>query len=418
MNIVHVSTHDTLGGAAMAAHRLHSALKRKGVGSRMQVAWRRSDDEAVSEMATLTGSARWWRVLRRMRAHGPLKLTRRVRPPDADLFSAARTQFGRDLLRAMPPCDVIHLHWVAELVDYGAFLPLAAAAAPLVWTLHDMNPFTGGCHYSGGCERFTERCGACPQLASRREGDLSRRIWRRKFDALSRVGAGRLRIVAPSQWMADLARRSSLLGGFDVTVIPNGVDTSVFAPLDRSAARRRLAIADDARVVLFVAHHLNDRRKGAALLMDALGRLSQAGAPTLLTVGQGECRPPRGVAHCHVAPVTDEAEMVRLYAAADVLAVPSAQDNLPNTIIEAMACGLPLVAFSVGGVADAVESGQTGLLVEGCDADRFAEALERLLGDDGLRGQMSAASRRQAMETFSLDVVAGRYLDLYEGMIR
>ena len=417
MRIVHISTHDLLGGAARAAQRLHAGLRDAGVDSQMLVAWRWGDDERVQAVHPSGGVGKWPETLRRMRAHAPLRLFYRNRPADVDMFSVARTSFGRDLLKSLPACDVIHLHWVAQFVDYERFLPAAAARAPIVWTLHDMNPLTGGCHYSAGCQRFGGRCGTCPQLGSLRRHDLSRRIWRRKAAALKAVADHRLVLAAPSAWMTRLAGQSSLMKRFRRTTIPNGVDTAVFEPKDRSAIRRRFDLPAEARVVLFTAHNLANHRKGGTILTQAMEQLSNVPGLTLLTVGQGRLDAPPGVAHRHIAPVADEEAMADLYNLADVLAIPSAEDNLPNTMIEAMACGLPVAAFDAGGIGEAIHHGRTGMLAAPGDIGALAGIIGDLLSDEAKRHAMAAACRQTAERRFSLSAAAEGYTLVYRSLL-
>jgi len=383
----------------------------------MIVAWKHGNDESVLEIGPSAGLTRWRRAARRRLVNLPMRRYRSIRPAGCDMFSDARSAFGRELVRLLPECDVIHLHWVAGLVDYERFLPAAAELAPIVWTLHDMNSFTGGCHYSCSCRRFTERCGACPQLGLGRDGDLSRRIWRRKARALGRVADDRLTVVGPSRWITDLAARSSLMGRFRTATIANGVDTDIFAPRDKSAARRELNLPDDARIVLFIAHDLTNRRKGAGVLMDALGRAGDVPGLLLVTVGLAQVAPPAGIAHRHVGQVADEATMARLYNAAAVLAIPSQEDNLPNIMLEAMACGLPVVGSAVGGVGETVRSGQTGLLAEAGDSQGLAQIISRLLTDEAARRQMAQNCRQRAQRDLSLSATGEAYMQLYRRLV-
>ncbi len=417
IRVVHLSTYDVLGGAGRAACRLHDGLRLAGASSRMIVAWKHGTDDSVLEIGPATGLTRWRRAARRRLIALPMRCYQRTRPVDCELFSTDRSAFGRELAGLVGECDIIHLHWVSELVDVGQFLPAAARLAPIVWTLHDMNPFTGGCHYSGGCGRFTGECGACPQLGSDRENDLSRRIWQRKAAAMSQVPADRLAVVAPSKWMTDLAGESSLMGRFERTIIPNGVDTDVFTPADKSAARRELQLPAGARIVLMIAHDLTNRRKGAGALMEALACIADQPDLLLMTVGLAEVTPPAGVAHRHVGQVAGEAEMARLYNAADVLAIPSAEDNLPNTMLEAMSCGLPVAGLAAGGVGEWIRPGSTGLLAEPGNAAHLGRNIAELLGDAVARRDMGANCRQISQREFSLAATAGAHLQLYRQLL-
>src|SRR3954469_5408651 len=236
MTIVHLSTSDSGGGAARAAFRLHTGLRRLGHESRMLVAEKKSFDTTVTKVSSPKDlSSRIRRSLRRKKLRAD-HAEYANRPAGQELFSDDRTEYLDQLARQLPPCDVVNLHWVAGLLDYEQFFPHLPPTLPVVWRLADMNPLTGGCHYDAGCGRFNDRCGACPQLGSRDENDLSRAIWNRKRAALDTV-KNRLHLVGTSRWIASEAKRSSLLRGVPTTVIPNGLDTDDFAPRDKRFCR-------------------------------------------------------------------------------------------------------------------------------------------------------------------------------------
>ncbi|MHC4503855.1 MAG: glycosyltransferase family 4 protein, partial [Planctomycetota bacterium] len=369
-------------------------------------------------------TARLRRLVRRRRIAGGLarhdgsRPARCRAPAGCGPFHDDRSEQGADLLKQLPRADVIHLHWVARFVDYRAFLPAAAERAPLVWTLHDMNPFTGGCHYDRDCGRYRESCGACPQLGSARDGDLSRAVWRRKSSALSRIRAGRLHVVANSSWLADESRSGPLLGRFPTSVIQLGLDGEVFKPGDRRCARRVLGVPAEARVILFVAHSVDSRRKGFALLVEAVRSLEGSENLFLLSVGRGRPEAPVGKARAmHLGYVGNDTFLSAAYNAADVLAIPSLQEAFGQTACEAMACGTPVVGFDAGGIPDMVRPGVTGLLVPVGDTAALARAIGGLLGDDAKREEMAAACRKVAVEEYSLELQARRYAELYERIL-
>lgn len=322
---------------------------------------------------------------------------------------------GADRLAARPEADVLNLHWVAGWLDYGKFFPSVRQGQPLVWTLHDMAPMTGGCHYPMDCARFTAGCGACPLLGSTAEGDLTRRIHRRKAAALGRLRPETTRIVAPSHWLAGEARRSSLLGRFDVDAIPNGLNTEIFRPRRKGLAREMLGLSPDERIVLFVAGSTRQYRKGFDLLQEALRSLNDELGVTLAALGtQGE-KDLEGTVP--LGRIANEHVLSHVYSAADLLVLPTRADNLPNVLVEAMACELPCVSFDVGGVSDVVRHEETGLLAPAEDADGLRAAIERLLEDDALRHRLGARGRAVAEAEFSGRHVAARYTALYEKLV-
>jgi glycosyltransferase involved in cell wall biosynthesis len=410
--VVHLSANDLQGGAGRAAFRLHTGLRQAGADSAMLVLQRASADPAVHQF-------RPFPAVPRAVGHLLFRACRRaqnVRLSHGELFSTGRTLYGRSLLAQLPPADVVNLHWVVDLLDYSAALPALAARAPLVWTSHDMNGFTGGCHYDGGCDRFSGRCGACPQLGSRRERDLSRSVFTRKERALARVPVERLKIVSPSRWLARETERSTLGRRYETIVIPNGIDPEEFFPVEPAAARRELGLPVEGRVVLFVADFLNDRRKGFPLLLEALRLVSDAPDLTVLTLGLGE---PRGVPapnHIHLGRINDQRRLVLAYSAADLFIIPSLQDNLPNTILEAMACGTPVLGFDTGGMADLIVPEETGLLAQVGDPADLARQLRWLLDHPGELQAMGAAARRAIVARYTVEIQVAAYLRLYESL--
>ena len=203
-----------LGGAARAAYRLHKGLQRAGHESVMVVAARTSDDPTVvafEKPMDLFSLVR--RGLRQLRIHRDFMRYRNSRPHGYELFSDDRSSYSATLLDQIPACQVINLHWIPGLVDYGTFFARVPHSTPVVWTLHDMNPLTGGCHYDLGCGRHIDHCGACPQLGSNDERDLSHQIWKRKQTIFAQVRSSRLRIVTPSRWLAEEVTRSPISEG-------------------------------------------------------------------------------------------------------------------------------------------------------------------------------------------------------------
>jgi glycosyltransferase involved in cell wall biosynthesis len=339
------------------------------------------------------------------------------RPADAAFFSDDRTEFGRDLVRQLPDCDVLNLHWVAQFVDFRSFFRAVPKRAPLVWTLHDPYPFTGGCHYYGGCDRFMRLCGACPELGSSDGSDLSREVWQRKKESYSLIPDRRLCIVAPSRWLAGEVRKSALLSRFSVSVIPYGLDLDVFTPREKLLARDMLGIPREARVLLFAAQALGERRKGFALLGEALAPLPASAGICLVSVGRGAGLSAVQLPHMSLGFIDNDRILSWAYSAADLYVAPTLDDNLPNTVMESLACGTPVVGFNTGGVPDMVRNGVTGFVVPKGDTVGLRQAILRVLDDAALRADMSKNCRRIAVDEYDLKLQAQRYLALYESIV-
>ncbi len=338
-------------------------------------------------------------------------------PPGASILTEDRSEHGADILHQLPGQEILHLHWVAALFDYAEFFRRLPANLPVVWTLHDMNPFTGGCHFDDSCGKFAQGCGCCPQLASLLADDFSAKCWKRKITALGNIATDRLHVVAPSRWMTGEARKSPILAKFPISTIPYGLDTEKFKPHDKRQARIEFGIPADAKVILFVADSLEEKRKGLHKLMEAVAELPGQTGACLLSLGRGIETPASGIPLKNLGFLSEDDKLAAAYSAADVFVAPSLQDNFPNTILEAIACGTPVVTFSVGGCAEQVVEGETGLLAKPGDSLALRNAIVALLQNSALREKMSQLCRRAAQENFSLIIQAQRYRLLYESCL-
>lgn len=341
-----------------------------------------------------------------------------IRPSGLEIFSDDRTEYGREMLQQMPAADIVNLHWVSGFLDYFECLPSIAKTCPIVWRLADMNVFTGGCHYDLDCGFYAKSCGQCPQLGSPYSDDLSRQIWQRKQRAFSAIPINRLHLVATSRWIADRASKSSLLGRFPLTVIPNGLDLEVFKPCSRLLARQRLGLPIDSKIVLFISDDLRKPRKGLSLLMDAMNRIGGKDNMLLVTIGQGAESLIFDCAHINLGYIENDERMVEAYNAADLFVIPSLQESFGQTAIEAMACGTPVVGFQSGGMSDTVQNHRTGLLVPAGDIQALSEALDELLMNSAKCAQMGAQCRNWVEGQYGVETIAARYLRLYEFMQR
>jgi glycosyltransferase involved in cell wall biosynthesis len=396
VKVVHLSTTDS-GGAAGAARRLHQALRAEGVESRLLVAVRRSDDPA----AELPGRLRdrlWAPAWQRING---LALRLAAGAPSPLFSPGLATHGGLDRHPAVQAADVVCLYWVAGMLSPRA---IAALPRPIVWRLSDEWPYTGGCHYAGDCAGFRAECGRCPVLGSGRRHDLA---WHGQQRRLAAFAGRRITVVAPSRWIAARAKASRALGHARVVHVATGVDTAVFAPSSRAAARQRLGLPAAGPIVAFgAAGGIGDPRKGFDLLRAAIATLGGQ-APLLLLFGTD--RVPDGVDARTVGALSAPAALAGLFVAADAVAVPSRADNLPQVALEALACGTPVVGFDVGGLADAVRHGVTGWLARPFDVADLAAGLRWATGAGAA---VRAAARAHAVAAFDLRTQARHYLDV------
>lgn len=408
-----LNTYHRTGGAARAALRLHQGLRRIGVDSRLLVRFRGGEGDQVIE-----ASSPALRPFYRLQARTdrlPLLPYRRRRP---GLFTPAVVPDRLSArIRSLAP-DLVHLHWVADGFLRPESLPLIGR--PLVWTLHDSWAFTGGCHLPGECTRYRAACGRCPALGSQDDGDLSRRVWERKRRAWEDLP---ITVVAPSRWLSGCARSSALLGAARHEVIPNGLDLDRFRPADRAASRARLGMPADRTLVLFGGvNSATDPNKGLTLMVEALHHLAVGGRTAgvdWVVFGTAPDQPLPAVPYPVrvVGQIDDEATLAALYAAADVFVAPSIQENLPSTVMEALACGTPCVAFDAGGLPDLIEHQRNGWLARTHQAEDLARGIAWVLEDEERRGALAARGRRKAEEEFELTLVARRYADLYRDLM-
>jgi glycosyltransferase involved in cell wall biosynthesis len=334
-----------------------------------------------------------------------------------ELFSDDRSANGKAPYCQIPPCDILHLHLIAGFLDSRSLFNWVPRGLPMVWTLHDLNPFTGGCHFDAGCKRYRENCGACPKLGTSKENDLSRQIWNRRHSVYSRISPAQLQLVAPCRWVAEEVQQSSLLGRFPVTVIPYGINIETFAPRDRAFARDALDIPREAKVLIFAALNVSERRKGFSLLIEALKGLREDPNLFLLVVGSHAAVQQSGIPYRALGYISSEHLLSIAFSAADLTVVPTLQETGPMIVMESLACGTPVVGFPAGDMPAIVRPGVTGMLVDSGDAAALREGILGLLENRETLSQMRVKSRQVAVEEYSSELFAKRHLALYKARL-
>lgn len=410
MKVVALSTTDVAGGAGKAASRLCDGLRSQNIDMYMQVAIKTGESPFVAGPAKL--ASQMARILRAKIDLLPLNIyPHRLK---SDWSPGWFSQRGISSGFKIKP-DIVHLHWVLD--GFLSVGQISKLNVPLVWTLHDMWAFTGGCHYAGACLQYEEKCGECPQLGSSKEKDLSRWLWKRKARAWQELN---MTIVAPSRWLADCAGRSRLFKGKRIEVIPNGIDTQIYKPMDKAFCRDLLGLPQSCCLVLFGAMNAtSDPRKGFGLLRQALDLLPQDSGIELCIFGASKPSNPLdlSVPVHYLGKVHDDVTMAAVYSAADTVVVPSREDNLPNVVMEALACGTPCVAFDVGGLPDMIEHQYNGYLAKPFDVEDLVQGITWVLGDTERLKRLSENARTKVNESFSIEKIALRYVDLYQEIL-
>ncbi len=411
MNILILSTSDIKGGAARATYRLHQGLQRIDVPSQMLVQTKYCDEQTVIGSPATSGIGKVIAGSRLSLDPLPLKLYPKR---DRSYYSLQWLPDNIASKVAHLEPDVVNLHWINA--GYLQIETLAKLNKPLVWTLHDMWAFTGGCHYNQECDKYTASCGACPQLGSKRDWDLSRWVWQRKAKAWKHLN---LTIVTPSSWLAKCASSSSLFKDLRVEIIPYGLDTEKYRPIERQVARELLRLPQDKQLVLFGSlKATSDKRKGFHLLQPALQELSQTGWQDKLELvifgaSRPENPPELGFKTHYLGTLSDDLSLSLVYSAADVFVLPSLEDNLPNTVMEAISCGTPCVAFKIGGMPDMIEHEQNGYLAEPYQIDDLVQGIIWTLENEERHQKLSHRAREKAEREFALEIQARRYLSLF-----
>ena len=417
MRVLLVNTSEHTGGASIAAKRLMKALNENGVEAQMLVRDRLTDQ---ADVITLPKSSlpKWRFVLERLEIFLINHFSK------VNLFGVDPAFHGNDItqLAAFQEADVIHLHWVNQgMLSLGDIRKILKCGKPVVWTLHDTWAAMGICHNPDTCERWLQSCGNCPLLQRGSENDLSHRTFLRKQRL---YGEGKIQFVTCSHWLADVCRRSTLLRDQEIVSIPNPIDTAFFSPGDKHAARRRQGLPLDKKILLFVAYKATDKNKGIDYLLQAIDLLHERNRALtdqlcMVPVGR-EAATLKGRFACEVFPqeyVSDSQTMLDLYRSADLLTMPTLMDNLPNTVVEAMACGVPCVASNVGGLPQMVTPGKDGYLARLRDAEDFAHGIETVLCSENYP-QMVEAARQTALREYSETVIAQRYREVYEKYLK
>ena len=338
------------------------------------------------------------------------------------LFSFASMGYDVSGLSLVQEADIINLHWIIGFQSPHTIAYLASLGKPVVWTLHDQWPFTGGCHYSAGCTKYRSNCSRCPQLLDDAAGLISSLLQ----DKIHYFEDAQITIVSPSQWLADCARKSTIFRRHRVETIPNSLETDVFRPLDKNAARIKMGLHEDGLILLFGSENGSEKRKGFKELLSAIqicmeyeDFASMARDRKISVMCFGHPAKELESSGLHMIPLgfleTDE-NIRSAYCAADIFILPSLEDNLPNTMLESMSCGIPVVAFNIGGMPDVIINEHTGLIVPSGDTRALGNAIVSLTLDRQKREFMSRNCRTIAVEKYTLETQARRYLQLYDDL--
>ncbi len=414
MRILIVNTSENSGGAAVAAHRLMEALNNNGEKAKMLVCDKQTDDISVVQLPH-SWKQRWHFLRER------LAIFRRLHFKRENLFRLDIANSGTDItrLKEFKEADIIHLHWINQgMLSLKDIRKIVDSGKPVVWTMHDAWPTTAICHVTLGCKSYQNQCHHCKYLPGHgSKNDLSAQVWSRKKRLLAKA---HIYFVACSRWLEAEAKKSALLKGQQITNIPNPIDTQTFKPGNRSEARLQLKLPQEKKLLLFAAQKVTDELKGIQYLEEACRHLA-AQQPELkekvaLVILGGNSEEYTFNTHgFEVRPVTytsDTHTLVRLFQAADAFILPSLSENLPNTIMEALACGIPCIGFKVGGIPEMIDHKKNGYVAKYKDAEDLAEGIRWTLTEAD-SDSLAAEARSKVHRKYSQQSVALDYIEVY-----
>lgn len=420
MKITILSTFDTFGGASISGLRLHQAFNKNGVESTMLVRAKKSNDSSIKSISTNWFKSKYYYLLFVLDRLQFLFYEKNKKVRFA--FSIAKFGVKVQNFPEVKEAQIIHLFWINfGFLSLKSIQQLGENKKPIIWNLQDMWPFTGGCHYSGECTLYEQNCGNCTQfLRNSSTNDLSHYTWLRKKEAFENLN---LTIVSSSNWLAEKAKTSSLFKNKLTLTIPTPIDTVIFKNIPKSSALKELGLDPEKKYLLFAAVKISDERKGFIYFEKAVNLLFEKTKDSLkieiLIFGQAQESDFINLPYkVNLLGKLQNLNAISLaYAAASTFVIPSLEDNLPNTIIEAMACGTPVVGFDIGGIPEMIDHKKTGYLAQYKSAEDLANGISYVLQEADYEA-LCTNSRKKAVENYSEEVVANQYKKLYESILK
>ena len=412
MRVLIINTSERIGGAAIAANRLMEALKNNGIKTKMLVRDKQTDQISVVEL-----KKSWWKVWQFIWERVVIWQANHFKKHNLFAVDIANTGTNITALPEFTQADVIHLHWINQgMLSLTDIRRIIQSGKPIVWTMHDMWPFTGICHYAGDCDKYATQCHNCPQLYKGSRKDIAYRTFQKKKKLFE---GAQITFVACSRWLESLAKKSDLIKGQTITNIPNAINTNLFKPRDKKQAREKCHLPQDKKLLLFGSVKITDKRKGIDYLVSACKQIASSYPDFSKELGVvvfgNQAEQYASLFPFPIYPmnyVSNEKELVDIYNAVDLYVTPSLQDNLPNTIVEAMACGIPCIGFNVGGIPQMIDHLHNGYVARYKSSEDFANGIHWILTDPEY-DELSAQACRKVLGNYSESIIAKKYTDLF-----
>jgi glycosyltransferase involved in cell wall biosynthesis len=425
MKILIINTNDISGGAARAAFRLHDALLKNNIDSQMLVADKKSDVNSIITLPNKNMPEKIWNKLDKViRIAFDKLLLARYKKTISKKFGLFSPQIitNKKLVKTINEIhpDIVHLHWIC--FNFLSIADIAKINAPIVWSLHDMWAFTGGCHYvveAGNimCDKYTQNCGICDFLGNKESKDLSFKVLRRKKKAFTKIKS--MTVIGLSKWLQNCAKSSSVFASKRVVNLPNPINTDIFKPMDKFQSRVLWNLPKNKKLILFGAMAATSTPyKGFTELIEALNKINTENVEFVVFGSSKPQNPPQLPCKVHyLGHLHDDARLVSLYSACDVMIIPSKRENLSNAIMESLSCGTLVVCFDIGGNSDMVNHKINGYLAQSFDTFDLAKGIDWVLNNENY-DELSKNAREKVVREFDYGIVAKRYINLYEEILR
>lgn len=426
MKILHINTSDR-GGAAIAAIRLHLSLLQQGINSKLLTLNKSSTNipahYSYNQIYLNSCRSRFIKriigIIRKIKNNsmGRFEFKKEIMHASREkysYFSFINTDCDITQLRIFKEADIIHLHWVSNFIDYRFFFK-TGNGKKIVWSLHDMNPFTGGCHYSGDCRGFNNSCYSCPQINKTSKPNLAGKALVEKVRNF-KINKNDVIIVALSTWLNEMSKQSLLFSDLKHAVVPNGLDIDIFKPLNKQFCRDVFKLPKNKKILLFICNKIDNKRKGFDLLIESFGNIKKKDDIVICIAGEwaSNVLSINDFPHISLGNLQDERLMSMAYNAADVFVLPTRQDNLPNTALEALSCGIPVISFNVGGIKDIIKDGINGLLCPGISSESLSDTINIFLEE---KYNFNTANIREfAIKNYDSRIQAKAFINLYNSL--
>ena len=417
MRVLIINTSERIGGAAIAANRLMDALRNNGIQAKMLVRDKQTDNITVISLKKSLWSI-WQFVWER------IVIWKANHFKQHNLFAVDIANTGTDITTypEFKEADIIHLHWVNQgMLSLKDLKKILQSGKPIVWTMHDMWPCTGICHHARECDNYHKECHHCPYLYNGgAKKDLSHQTFKKKKELYQ---LSPITFITCSQWLKERAGQSALLEQHPIVHIPNPIKTNLFTPRNKVEARQKCNLPTNKKLILFGSVKITDKRKGIDYFIESCKILAEKHPELVNNLGVAvygkESEQLKSLVPFQVYAldyISNEKELVNVYNAVDLYVTPSLEENLPNTIMEAMACGIPCVGFNVGGIPEMIDHLHNGYVADYKSAEDFANGIHWTLSESEYQS-LSEEARRKVTSSYSESTIAKKYIEVYNKII-